>query len=249
MRILACGDIHGEKTKLVRSLLKANLIDKQGKWAAENVTLVFCGDYIDRGPDSKGVIDLLLRLQKEALLKGCVLIFLQGNHEDLIFKALNADHQYLWLANGGYHVFKSYLEDDTNLLWSIGYNKAFKPEILQERILDYHHEFFSQLQTHVVIGNTLFVHAGVNPKTTIETINDNIDHMWIRNQFFNHHTADFLQEQYKVERVVFGHTIHDDVTAYHDGAFLAIDTGSFLEEGKVTIVELGSGLEYKVVGQ
>ena len=55
MRLLATSDIHGEKDKLVKAMQLAGMVDENGDWIANHVNFVFCGDYIDRGPDSRAV--------------------------------------------------------------------------------------------------------------------------------------------------------------------------------------------------
>jgi serine/threonine protein phosphatase 1 len=144
----------------------------------------------------------------------------------------------LWLMNGGRSVLQSY---------EIPYTSNMRDSLME--IYRTHKVFFDQLKTHVVVGDTLFVHAGVNPRKKIDEITDTNDHMWIRELFYEHGSVKYLEKQYGVRRVVFGHTIHDKVSPYHEGALLAIDTGSFLKEGRVSIVELLPDLKYKIVGQ
>src|SRR5687768_12008634 len=93
---IAIGDIHGRLDRLNR-LLGTLPPDRK---------LVFLGDYIDRGPDSRGVIDRLLRLSR---LRDCVLLC--GNHEDMLLNALDGAYEGAdsdWLRNGGDATQRSY---------------------------------------------------------------------------------------------------------------------------------------------
>ncbi len=102
MRVYAVGDIHGR-----RDLLDA-LLDQIGKdtgGTAEREMIVFVGDYIDRGPQSREVIDRLL----EPMPRGIEPVFLLGNHERLLIDTLrSAETLSLWLPNGGQATLKSY---------------------------------------------------------------------------------------------------------------------------------------------
>src|SRR5262245_58228906 len=65
-RVVAIGDIHGDFDAFVGILQKAQLIDPSNRWSGGNATLVQTGDFLDRGPKARAVMDLLLSLQKEA---------------------------------------------------------------------------------------------------------------------------------------------------------------------------------------
>lgn len=80
-RIVAIGDIHGALPALVRLLTTARLIDGDERWSGGRATLVQTGDYTDRGPFVRGVLDLLIRLEEEAAAAGGAVRPLLGNHE------------------------------------------------------------------------------------------------------------------------------------------------------------------------
>lgn len=80
-RIVAIGDIHGDPGSLLHVLRMAGLVDESGKWTGGNTTVVQTGDTTDRGPDSKGVLSHIRRLQGEARAAGGQFIALLGNHE------------------------------------------------------------------------------------------------------------------------------------------------------------------------
>src|SRR5579864_4282595 len=80
-RIVAVGDVHGDYDQLEAVLKTAGLIDAQGNWAGGKTHLVQTGDILDRGPDSRKCMDLLMRLEKQAEEAGGYVHALIGNHE------------------------------------------------------------------------------------------------------------------------------------------------------------------------
>ena len=150
--IIAIGDIHGQYESLVRLLQKINVSDVS--------EFVFLGDYIDRGPDSKNVIDFLIDFSKS---NKC--IFLKGNHEELLLNSVNNPTSYnIWLNNGGVQTIKSY-----------GGVNAIKKN---------HWYFFERLSLYYEKQNYLFVHAGINPEILLSQQTSN-DFLWIREEFIS----------------------------------------------------------------
>src|SRR5579871_4069764 len=80
-RVVAIGDIHGDLDDFVKILQRAGLIDTNRRWTARNTTLVQTGDMVDRGPKSRGILDLVMQLQKDASRQNSRFIVLLGNHE------------------------------------------------------------------------------------------------------------------------------------------------------------------------
>lgn len=80
-RIVAIGDVHGDHQALVSILTETGLIDDDLFWVGGNATLVQLGDFLDRGPDTRSVMDLLMRLQQEAPSSNGRVVVLMGNHE------------------------------------------------------------------------------------------------------------------------------------------------------------------------
>jgi serine/threonine protein phosphatase 1 len=133
-RLIAIGDIHGCRDAL-RSLLTAIGPRKED-------TIVTLGDYIDRGPDSRGVIELLIDLQSK-----CKLVPLLGNHEEMMLRVLRHEqpHQ-AWLQFGGVETLESYgFNGDLNFLPAE------------------HAEFFDSLRDYHEQGNFFFTHAAYDP--------------------------------------------------------------------------------------
>lgn len=195
-RLLVVGDIHGcidELDRLLESLRPAT-DDK----------IVFIGDYIDRGPDSKAVIERLLSLRD---VSGATCVFLKGNHEDMFLAYLGEKGHYgeAFLLNGGRTTLASYgLEP-----------QARGPSAL-EALPPSHVSFLRSLDLHHCDSPFLFVHAGIAPLQKLEE-QDEEDLLWIREEFIrNRHLLPFT--------VVFGHTPQREVL-WHLPYKIGIDTG------------------------
>ena len=80
-RVVAIGDIHGDLEAVTQILARIGLIDEHGNWAGGDSTLVQTGDFLDRGAEVRGVMDLLMRLQEQAPASGGRVVALLGNHE------------------------------------------------------------------------------------------------------------------------------------------------------------------------
>lgn len=167
-RLLAIGDIHGCLAQLTA------LLDLVAPTADDR--LVFLGDYIDRGPDSAGVIDCLLRLRQQFSQT----VFLRGNHEQMFSDFLAGRDSLRFLLNGGEQTLRSYLNGDR---WPI------PPE--HRRFLDGLANFHSE-------DDFIFVHAGLRPKVAIAEQSVD-DLLWIRQEFL-------AAEEDWEKTVVFGHT-------------------------------------------
>ncbi len=115
------GDIHGQYDKMVKLLAGAGLVDVELKWSGGQATLWFMGDFCDRGPNLRGVLDLIMRLQEEAPRAGGRVEALLGNHEVVILSALwmgdapttgpSGTFYGDWIVNGGVESDLDVLED------------------------------------------------------------------------------------------------------------------------------------------
>jgi serine/threonine protein phosphatase 1 len=223
--VYAIGDIHG-RADLLASLLAQIEADAAGSVGAERKTLVFVGDYIDRGPDSRLVVDLLLG----ALPRGFDAHFLKGNHEAILLDFLR-DSSWLgqWLANGAAATFESYGVEVAGLV-----RAGAEPETWQMALLDAlpeeHRRFFEQLELMVALGDYLFVHAGVRPGVPLDAQHPR-DLVWIRGEFLR------SQENFgKV--VVHGHTPTAAVEMRENR--IGIDTGAVFTN-RLTALRLQDG--------
>jgi hypothetical protein len=100
-RVVAVGDVHGAYDPFVALLREARLVDDRERWIGGDTWLVQTGDVLDRGPDSKRVIDLLRKLQREAARAGGAVYPLLGNHE---LMRLAGDYRYV--SAGEYAAFR-----------------------------------------------------------------------------------------------------------------------------------------------
>ncbi len=211
-RIFVVGDIHGCAAEL--SVLLDYLRGEQG--VEKEDAVVFVGDYIDRGPDSKGVVDLLLNFEEECFAHS---VFLEGNHEDMLlgFLGLGGTSGEVYLANGGVSFFKSY-----------DLSHKDSPDELQEGIPKEHLEFFQELDRYVIHEKYVVAHAGLNPLRDLKhQLNDDL--FWIRDEFINN-------MHYFKRTVVFGHTPFEDIF-FHLPYKIGIDTG-LVYGNAITCVEL-----------
>lgn len=194
-RLIAVGDIHGQ-FDMLGLLMKKVKPDKTDKF-------VFLGDYIDRGLQSKEVIDFLIDFSKEY---DCV--FLRGNHEDMLLSFLGLDEKAMYgesyQYNGGEYTAISYAGADAVL------------EDLKNVIPDNHIEFIKSLKYYHIEDNFLFVHAGIMPGIPLEDQKLE-DLIWIREQFIYYPTG-----MDKV--IVFGHTPLSKVFIGDDK--IGLDTGA-----------------------
>ena len=167
-RLLAVGDIHGCREAL-RELL--------GRVApTEHDQLVFLGDYIDRGPDSTGVVEDLLALRERL---PCT-VFLRGNHEQMLLEVLAGASPLNFLLNGGGQTIASYRK-------SSGWPPPLK-----------HRTFFASLLPLYSNGAFIFVHAGLRPGIPLAEQSP-ADLLWIREDFL-------AVEADWGKTIVFGHT-------------------------------------------
>lgn len=213
-KIFAIGDIHGCLFKLeeMMTLLEIDPVAD---------TLVFVGDYIDRGPDARGVVDLILRIKKALNNVICLL----GNHEQLFLDYyLENINRNFFLINGGMSTLLSY-----GLTGTGGGDKINIPEN--------HLQFFTTLYPHYETDDYIFVHAGLKPSVPLAQ-QDREDILWIRSEFIDS-TYDFGNGKI----VVFGHTA---LSAPLVGVNkIGIDTGA-VYGGKLTCVELPEIKIYQV---
>jgi serine/threonine protein phosphatase 1 len=144
-RIIAIGDIHGCAAAL-RALLTA--IRPQPKDA-----IVTLGDYIDRGPDSRGVIERILALSRE-----CQVVALRGNHEAMLLEAWNDSAAIRkWLTCGG-----------TDALRSYGWSPGGPKRTLASWFPDRHRTFIAETKLYHETATHVFVHAGLLPQLPLD---------------------------------------------------------------------------------
>ncbi|MEM9288900.1 MAG: metallophosphoesterase family protein [Pseudomonadota bacterium] len=210
-RVYAVGDIHG-RLDLFDSLLKAIRKDLKGFDGASE--LVLLGDYVDRGFDTKGLIDRLL----DGDLPCERHVFLRGNHEDAMLAfAEGGRGSEGWLSYGGVETLESYKIKASQMLNDEDDPLAALRKAMKKSIPTAHLHFLRGLPYSHVHGDYLFVHAGIRPKVALKAQSVD-DYMWIRDEFLNYRKP--------FERfVVHGHTISEkpDIQPNRIG----IDTGAY----------------------
>jgi serine/threonine protein phosphatase 1 len=176
-RVYAIGDVHGCRAHL------AGLLDRIGRDVASKdraeVTLVYLGDYIDRGPQSAEVIDLVLAQPTWA----DQVVRLKGNHEEMLERFL-ADPTYgnAWRQFGGLATVASYGVDTKGL--QLGRDLERTARDLERAMPATHHNFVATLPYAHTIGDYFFCHAGVRPGVALEQQRAS-DLCWIRHEFLS----------------------------------------------------------------
>lgn len=210
--IWAVGDIHG-RLDLLNPLLDGVLSDLRTT-TAERRIIVFLGDYIDRGPDSAGVIERLCDLKDEA---GIECRFIRGNHEDRM-EAFLSDPSLGpgWCDYGGREALKSY-GISAPMLRGQDEGWAEVSAALGGALSARHRAFLADQESAVALGDYFFTHAGARPGVPLSAQSTD-DLMWIRQAF--------LDSRDSFDRVVVhGHTPADAVHADHRR--IGIDTGAY----------------------
>ncbi len=211
-RVYVIGDIHGCADLLLK-LLDSIIKDKKEAKDVERNFLIFLGDYIDRGIDSKKTIDIMLT----DIPDGFEVITLKGNHEEMMLDAMEHKEALpTWIHNGGQATLYSYginpenymLREDATLLLGT---------LLAAQMPTNHKKFFESLQLKADIGDYFFVHAGVNPNFSLKDQKER-DLLWIRRRF--------LQHTGKFEKIiVHGHTPVEKPEVHANR--IGIDTGAW----------------------
>ncbi|MFN3960975.1 MAG: metallophosphoesterase family protein [Parvularculaceae bacterium] len=222
-RVYAIGDIHG-----CARLLDALLTKINADTAGAKRRLVFLGDYVDRGEDSKGVIDRLLAQGAQEPDT----IFLKGNHEQAILDFLedpgrNED----WLHWGGDKTLESYGVAD---IWSKTPDRLASE--LKERMPPAHVEFIEKLELWRILGDYAFVHAGFRPGVPLPDQTEE-DCLWIRGEFHN-----AAPDGRPKETVVHGH--HPVKKPQDLGWRIAVDTGAVWSDALTAVVLEGTARRF-----
>lgn len=223
MRIYAIGDIHGRDDLLVR-LHEEIRKDARARPAGSPV-VVYLGDYVDRGPGSSRVIDLLVREP----LPGFTSVTLKGNHEDMMLNFLDGPPTLGWLLNGGIATLASYGVRAGGLALYFADLDGVRCDLCAA-VPPAHCRFLRELALMHIVGDYAFVHAGVRPGVDLAA-QQPADLMWIRDKFLRS-KKDFGKI------VVHGHTIADEPQVCANR--IGIDTGAFASERLTCLVLEGT---------
>lgn len=231
-RMLVISDIHGELEKF------EGLLEVAGYDPAKD-QLILLGDYVDRGPNAKGVIDKVIALKEAGAL------VLKGNHEDLMIKALMTEDERAWKRwaqmNGGDMTLRSYGFTEADFAVDEQAETFIKPT-LQSEILTQHLAFITNLEHYMETDEYVFVHAGVQPGTPVSET-DPHTLMWIRDEFHTGYSGKKI--------VIFGHTSTDTLYGDSDNfhvyfgvnRIIGIDGGA-VYGGQLNCLELPSQAVY-----
>ena len=221
-RVYAIGDIHGQLDQLLD--LEIQIAADAADSDADRCVLVYLGDYVDRGPDSAGVIEHLITEPPQ----GFEVVTLKGNHEALLLEFLiDPDAGTNWVINGGDAALASYGidveedipgEEDRLLSLHRRFVAALPPA---------HRTFLEGLATSHAEGDYFFAHAGIRPGVPLDA-QDPVDLIWIRYPFLQS-KADFGKV------VVHGHT--PDSEPVERSNRIGIDTGA-VYGGRLTALVL-----------
>ncbi|MEL6361318.1 MAG: metallophosphoesterase family protein [Pseudomonadota bacterium] len=221
-RVYAIGDIHG-RLDLLDALLEK--IDREhdacGKHDAVQRTIIFLGDYVDRGPDSHGVLARLSALSGQQTTTnnaptkaGTKYVFLKGNHEAAMLSFLDTPRtDDRWLDWGGSETLESYGIDGA-------WHRASRDlsDDLRAALPDDHRALLDSLELYHQIGDYVFVHAGVKPGVALSDQAPE-DLLWIRDVFHN-----AAPEERPQETIVHGH--EPGKRPVNKGWRIGIDTGA-----------------------
>jgi serine/threonine protein phosphatase 1 len=204
-KIFAIGDVHGCFDQL-QALIKSIDIDQQSD------TIIFIGDYIDRGSSSREVVDYVIELRAGFNNVVCLL----GNHEQMFLRYLDGIDEVMYLINGGAATLLAY-----------GISRSEEPENRKGKIPEGHLQFFQSLLPYYETEDFVFVHAGLKPGLPLneQTVHDLL---WVRKEFIYSH-YDFGK------LVVFGHSPLSYPLIMPNK--IGIDTGAVFG-GKLTCLEL-----------
>lgn len=223
--LYAIGDVHG-RLDLLADLIDLIHIDMAASPDIQP-TVILLGDYIDRGSNSPGVLESVLRYQAGAPYK---VITLRGNHEQFLLTFLAQDGQvsgHAWLNHGGRNTLASYgVQPPADHLDIDGWTRTARA--LAAAMPASHHAFLERTQLMAVLGDYVFVHAGVRPDVPLAEQHPD-DLMNIRKPFLK------AKRPYKDGAVVFGHTIFE--TPLVETWKIGIDTGAYAT-GRLTALRL-----------
>ncbi|MBL8165849.1 MAG: serine/threonine protein phosphatase [Anaerolineae bacterium] len=141
--LYAVGDIHGHVDQLVGLLFQVGLVDADGAWSGRESTLCMTGDLVDRGPDGVGAIELVMRLQSEALKAGGQVACVAGNHDLIMLLAQRFPKQKNRQGTSYYKIWQRNGGRETDL----------------ELLTDTHIEWLRRLPVMLLVRDRLLIHA------------------------------------------------------------------------------------------
>lgn len=210
----AVGDIHGRADLLGLMLDELEKRASSDQRAGGQPIVIFLGDYVDRGPDSSKVLELLLAGRPAGFERR----FLRGNHEQVMQAFMdNPVQNRAWVLHGGAETMQAYGVRSPSPMATRDEEWRAAAEALRYAVPQTHIDFLSGLERYIALGDYAFVHAGVDAARALEKQTD-ADLYWARVRFLNSRRA-------FSHRVVHGHTPVDQPFA--DARRIAVDTGAY----------------------
>ena len=189
-RIVAVGDVHGGFSEFVSILRSAGVLDEKSSWIGGKTHLVQTGDVVDRGPDSRKVLDLLMKLEKQARKSGGRVHALLGNHE-----AMNIYGDLRYVSSEEYESYRSsdsierreaYWNREVEVLKSSGvqFDQGYRSKWEKEHPLGWfehrlafgptgvYGQWLRQRKALIQINDLLFLHGGIGPKYVASSITE-----------------------------------------------------------------------------
>jgi serine/threonine protein phosphatase 1 len=225
--LYAVGDIHG-RADLLSKLLEQIRCDVADSAPPERPILIFVGDYIDRGPSSREVVDIILSLQAEGFFSVGAL---RGNHDQFLLDFLqDGSSGPMWLEFGGAATLAAYGVKPPRSRVDVDAWAETAAELARNMPPE-HRRFFESTAPMAVFENFVLVHAGVRPNIPLEDQAPE-DLIGIRNTFLQD------DDPSPGNIVVFGHTPQSEPLLTHSK--IGIDTGAYAT-GILTAVRLFEG--------
>lgn len=216
VRLYAIGDVHG-RHDLLCALILAIIADHRARPPVEHFRLVMLGDLIDRGDESAAVVDMCVGMSDLWSGFHC----LMGNHEEVMLESLRGDRAALALFRRiGRETMLSY-GIDAALIGDGEDGDGADDETLVAALLHHvpqrHRDFLADMPPSLVVGDYLFVHAGIRPKRALDR-QDPREMRWIRDLFLNSRAA-------HSHMVVHGHSVTEQPDEQPNR--IGIDTGAW----------------------
>jgi serine/threonine protein phosphatase 1 len=222
--VYAIGDVHG-RYDLLKDILAQIARDAAKRARRRLPTLILCGDYVDRGPDSARVLTALDWIRRDGRMQ---LRLIKGNHEAAFLSFLKDPQEGEgWLRFGGDATLRSYGVSPPDEAADPADMVRARDDLL-ERMPAAHLRVLQGLETMVVLGDYAFVHAGIRPGVSLAKQKPE-DLLWIRGPFLDH-TARFEK------RIVHGHSWTEPVPEIYDNR-IGLDTGAY-ETGILTAIRI-----------
>jgi len=209
-KIFIVGDIHGS-LRMLQKLMRTI------PWRPDVDRLIFLGDYVDRGEDSRGVIETVMSISSTAERVDCIM----GNHERILLDFVEGRDMSTFFLNGGASTLNSY--------------RMFQQHFGDPLIPAEHVAFLRSLKMWIELDDYYVVHAGLRPGIEMENQSQE-DLLWIRDAF--------IMSSYRFKKkVIFGHTPFSHPLVMENK--IGLDTGA-VYGNKLTCLELPSLKFYSV---